>query len=304
MLDKLKIYLLLAAFTSSGITFGQNFSHGIDYINRLNAFYVRDSADSFYNHLNSADSIYANPVKGFFNTLLSNYTLHPSSETSHYFKKSEISRSAQPRYERIILSYREAREHLFGSIHLKGDENNGFYVKDIYCLKRYSTKGPMSIPNHNIINTEHVWPQSHFPAKVVGAKSDLHHLYPSDNRHNNSRGNKRFGDIAEENSTSLRCRNQGNRSGKVRLADGRLSTETFYEPPSQSKGNVARAIFYFSTMYNVNIPDDEEVFLRKWHRIDPVDEEELQRNEAIFDLQNNRNPFIDFPNIVTHVQNF
>ncbi len=48
----------------------------------------------------------------------------------------------------------------------------------------------------------------------------------------------------------------------------------------------------------------EESFLRKWHEQDPVDDKELARNSAIQEIQNNRNPFIDEPQLVDQINNF
>ena len=52
------------------------------------------------------------------------------------------------------------------------------------------------------------------------------------------------------------------------------------------------------------INDKEEEFLRRWNDLDPIDQEEVERNEAISKIQVSRNPFIDFPNLADQVSNF
>jgi endonuclease I len=94
-----------------------------------------------------------------------------------------------------------------------------------------------------------------------------------------------------------------------------------FEPMDSIKGDVARALFYFAVRYkndSINesqaymtgpapynhIPPYEEIVLRKWHLQDPVSQEELQRNNKIENIQHNRNPFIDRPDLVNRISDF
>jgi endonuclease I len=76
---------------------------------------------------------------------------------------------------------------------------------------------------------------------------------------------------------------------------------TVFEPRDPQKGNTARAIFYFYTVYGVNGGVDLENFrieedtLRRWNQQDPPDAAELRRNDLVFAAQGNRNPFVDHP---------
>ncbi|NBO23306.1 hypothetical protein EBU94_08220 [bacterium] len=56
--------------------------------------------------------------------------------------------------------------------------------------------------------------------------------------------------------------------------------------------------------YQLNISDAEEAALRRWHEEDPVDQDEVVRNEEIFKIQHSRNPFIDYPQTVKMISNF
>lgn len=80
--------------------------------------------------------------------------------------------------------------------------------------------------------------------------------------------------------------------------------EHCFEPPQQHKGNVARALFYFSIRYQMPIDDNQESYLRSWHNEDPIDQNEIDRNDKIKSFQNISNPFIEKPDLVDLIQNF
>ncbi|MBT7610303.1 MAG: nuclease [Bacteriovoracaceae bacterium] len=198
------------------------------------------------------------------------------------------------------LSYRQAREYLFGQLFLK-KTSKGYYVKDLYCEKKVTQAdgvGPKQIPNSKKMNCEHTWPQSRFSNSFpkLLQKNDLHHLFPVDNRANSSRSNHIFAKVEGQVinntcTTSYRGRAIG-------------STITAFEPPTSHQGNVARALFYFSVRYKINIDPLEEEFLRDWHIQDPVDSSERSRNTQIYKIQGNRNPFIDRPDLVNDINDF
>ena len=63
-------------------------------------------------------------------------------------------------------------------------------------------------------------------------------------------------------------------------------------------------MFYFATVYNQKIDDEQEKVLRQWHKEDPVDANEMARNDKVEALQNNRNPYIDHPEYVDMIDDF
>lgn len=198
-----------------------------------------------------------------------------------------------------LNDYGEARVHLFGTLHLKRD-SQGYYVKDVYCGTKYRKKvGPGSVPNHEKINTEHTWPQSRFNRGQSKShqKADLHHLFPTDSRANSTRANYNFANLSGGRSAHKACplSQIGTIPGTSR--DG-------FEPPEAHKGNVARALFYFSLRYDIPIADFEEIVLRQWNWLDPVDDEERARNDAIELIQGNRNPFVDDSEMASLVADF
>lgn len=202
-----------------------------------------------------------------------------------------------------VLGYTKARQVLLGQIYL---ENSGgeYSITDVYCQKRFTSRdfgrgsglGPDQIPDNTVLNTEHTWPQSHFTGSFPTdmQKSDLHHLFPTDSEMNSTRGNHKFAELAGP-TEPLKC-------PASRFAHTAIGYR--FEPPLEHRGNVARALFYFSVRYRIHIDNDEEGFLRKWHYEDPVDREELRSHQMIFEAQGNRNPFVDRPDLVNQIADF
>lgn len=209
-------------------------------------------------------------------------------------------------YSHQPIGYSAARRVLMGQIHLSGSPGN-YAVRDVYCEKEFTNRdfggsdqvGPGKTPQDSIINTEHTWPQSRFNRSFSKdtQKSDLHHLYPTHSQMNSIRGNHKFAEV-DVPDRPLPCSN----SSKFGTVQGR--SEDYFEPPNAHKGNVARALFYFSVRYHIEIDPTEEAFLRKWHRQDPADTFEQERNETIYKVQGNRNPFIDHPELVEEISDF
>lgn len=125
-------------------------------------------------------------------------------------------------------------------------------------------------------NREHVWPRSKLPNST--SEADLHLLRASDPVLNSTRGNLSFVDG----------------SGEARI----IGSGWF--PGEEDRGDVARIVFYVIMMWetNINLIGDLDTFL-KWHKEDPVDDFERQRNQVIYAYQRNRNPFIDYPELVS-----
>lgn len=127
-------------------------------------------------------------------------------------------------------------------------------------------------------NREHVWAQSLGWFTKSGAGSDLHHIRPCSPSVNTSRGNKKFG-----------------------TASG------YYEPNNDYKGDVARIIFYLfvrypqSDSYSFTSIAQSLDLLLAWNELDPVSSAETTRNEYIFKVQGNRNPFIDYPQFANQI---
>lgn len=181
------------------------------------------------------------------------------------------------------LNYTFARRQMFSDL----DNNNG-EVCSVYSSKCLRTSG---IPDSNVMNCEHSWPQS--LGATGTAKSDLHHLFPVMAKMNSRRGNNPFCEVDEyiysEDGSYLGESDSGTRC---------------FEPPNRHKGDLARAMYYFSLRYNKRIDREQEHFFLIWNEEDPVSEKEQIRNDRIEEIQNNRNPFIDHPRFIWLVGDF
>ncbi|HAE38078.1 MAG TPA: hypothetical protein DCG57_05490 [Candidatus Riflebacteria bacterium] len=165
---------------------------------------------------------------------------------------------------------------------LKIDNYDG-YIECVYTGKVIAAR---EMPNTNVMNIEHTWPQSKGATGV--AKSDMHHLFPTDPVANSTRSSLPFGLVDRP----------------AWQAGGSECDLKRFEVRKKSRGNTARAIFYFATRYGKTISSDEEQILRGWHREDPVDANERARNDRVEEVQGNRNPFIDRPELVEYISDF
>ena len=179
----------------------------------------------------------------------------------------------------IDLGYTGARKALFLDI-----DNFGKTIECVYTGRKMENVTHM--PNASNMNTEHTWPQSQ--GATGTAKADLHHLFITDSKANSRRSSYPFGWVT----------NPKWEEGGSKLGNG------VFQPRECHRGNVARAIFYFSVRYNKSVSRSQEDALRQWHKDDPVDEAELARNSAVFKYQHNRNPFVDHPEFVDRISDF
>lgn len=168
-------------------------------------------------------------------------------------------------------------------------------------------------------NKEHSIPQSWFNKKSP-MKSDLFHVYPTDARVNNFRGNLPYGECAGSNGTGITKNTDNHALGKVGNSTFSGYSGKVFEPDDEYKGDFARTYFYMIARYltnALNASEGQKVFtytngktglttyalnlFLKWHREDPVSQKEIDRNNAVYKVQKNRNPFIDFPYLVEYI---
>ncbi len=156
-------------------------------------------------------------------------------------------------------------------------------------------------------NREHSWPSSWYGA-TSPMYTDVFMVYPTDNEVNNKRGSYPFGEVNSPTWTSL----NGCRLGPSAYPG---YAGTVFEPIDEYKGDFARAYFYMTTRYygeDAGWPGSgmtsgavllpwAEAMLLEWNAADPVSAKEIDRNEAIYVIQSNRNPFIDRPDFVALV---
>ncbi len=185
------------------------------------------------------------------------------------------------------------------------DKGEGDTVKCLYTgqLIPADKKDDGQSHSYSVWNREHSWPNSHgFSSKDYAAYTDLHHLFASEKNINATRGNKDWGYVTNGSSDAY-----GNRWNS-----------TTFEIRDEMKGDIARAMFYLVVRYDDTQELDLELvegatesssnktgqlgslsILLEWNSLDSVSEEELARNEAIYQIQGNRNPFVDYPEWVS-----
>ena len=149
------------------------------------------------------------------------------------------------------------------------------------------------------LNCEHTVPQSFF-ASADPMVSDMHHLFPAYDTWNNYRGNYPFYEIPDNTTQLWMIGSTSQNTLPTSNIDGYSEYyQSEFEPREAHKGNAARAIAYFFTMYPTEAGPLRRVIdtalLCTWNDLDTVDTNERNRNNKIFQYQGNRNPFIDHP---------
>lgn len=146
------------------------------------------------------------------------------------------------------------------------------------------------------LNTEHIVPQSWY-SSMEPMKGDLHHLFVCHPTCNRTRSNFPYADFDFYEPESI--------DEPIRNNCGVLFDNKF--EPEYGKGQVARAMMYFLVrypraikkryQYTLDIP-----LLIRWHNEFQVTLHEKHRNQSIYRIQGNRNPFIDFPDLVNDIE--
>jgi len=213
-----------------------------------------------------------------------------------------------------VVSYNSLYTHYATTDNLKGDT-----VWDMYSIKSngtanyYYRHGLNTCGSYNsegdCYNREHSTPASWFN-DASPMYSDLFNVYPTDGYVNNRRSNYPMAKVGNATWTS----SNGSKLGTC-ITLG--YSGTVFEPIDSFKGDFARSFLYMATRYeNVvatwpsNSTEAAAVYagnsglafkqwyiylLLEWCKLDPVSQKEIDRNNAVYNIQNNRNPFIDHP---------
>lgn len=156
------------------------------------------------------------------------------------------------------------------------------------------------------INREHVWAKSHGNfSGIRPMDGDALNLRPEDGLVNENRGNLDFDNVqpnGTQDATATSC----------------WYNQSAYEPGPLTKGQVARILFYMATRYEGtdgemdlelvsklnNYPEAKFgnlTTLMEWNNQYPPSAMERQRNDRIFRIQQNRNPFVDHPEFANYI---
>lgn len=155
-------------------------------------------------------------------------------------------------------------------------------------------------------NREHVWPKN--GGKAFSAESecgsDAHHLRPCDQTLNSSRGSLSYGEVTD----SVVKQGGSTSYGNLCYRGG-----SFFYPGEGYRGATARILMYVQTRwgnkFNLQFVDGaghsktigDFKTLMKWHLEELPTQEEINRNQAVYEIQGNRNPFIDHPEYAAYI---
>ena len=211
---------------------------------------------------------------------------------------------------RTTLGYNQARDVMQSIIDLEDDNTlKGIYTN--YTITIDPNQDPRPQTNAQNMNCEHSWPQS-MGAGSEPQKSDLHHLYPCRGNVNSSRGNKPYAEIDDNDTDKWWRFDYYETSIPSQYIDEFSEVDNDngkFEPREVVKGNIARGMFYFFTIYNDeadhNFFEEQKDFLNLWHKQDPVDDIELARTLSIASYQDDIvNPFVIDSTLVKRIWYF
>ena len=207
------------------------------------------------------------------------------------------------------ISYGSGEDKTWGAFYTTDAavENGQRRVLDMYSNeKRYFGSKGSAVSGMNI---EHSVAKSWWGGNQNNAYCDLHHLNPSDQNANSRKSNYPLGEL-----TSVSWDNGVTFVGKANI-DG--SSMNAYEPCDEYKGDFARVFMYMFTCYQdltweytwMNYEKSTYPTLKpwavelllKWHKQDPVSEKEVNRNNAVYAVQGNRNPYVDYPQLADYI---
>jgi endonuclease I len=228
---------------------------------------------------------------------------------------------------------RKSYDYLWTAFYTTDDKPNGT-VWDIYSdipngtpngnppyVYNFGTNQCANTPGYEngCYNREHSFPKSYM-ASIEGdtTYTDLFHMYPTDSYVNTRRNNYPYGQVSSPTWTSM----NGSKLGPC-TATG--YTGIVFEPRDDFKGDLARTYFYMATRYETRIaswalldpygdaimngtayPCYETWFINMllaWNAADPVSQKEIDRNNDVYTIQHNRNPFIDHPEYAEAIWN-
>ena len=241
-------------------------------------------------------------------------------QTSDYYRKTEGLRGLQLKealHDLIQPSYVLAYGGGIGKTWTGfwyTDQMEDMQVRDRYSnVVRYFNPDMSAVSNMNI---EHIWANSWWGHLKNNAYCDLFNLYPADATANGRKSNNPIGVVDKTISYTNGVTKVG-KSTSYR-ADSLI---TVWEPADQWKGDFARTYFYMATCYShmtslwttteglLTVDPNSPLLMRpwvynlmlEWAEADPLDEIEQQRCDAIYEIQGNRNPFVDYPELCYYI---
>ena len=201
-----------------------------------------------------------------------------------------------------LLDYSDARDTMYTRIYNMNDSVTCVYTGHTLYVPpgQDPTIALFQNGDNDGINTEHTWPQS-LGAGEEPARNNMHHLFPTRSAVNSARGNFPFADIPDAQTTTWYYRTEERTDppfSNIERYSERINGQ--FEPREDHKGNAARAMFYFYTIYHQQATSVDPTFftdqlatLCHWNEQDPVDSLEELRTFLIANYQSGLvNPFV------------
>lgn len=195
------------------------------------------------------------------------------------------------------LGYRKGRDILYTQIDNQDGVVTGIYTGYSVNID-LNSDSPRNDAAQKNINAEHIYPQS--KGANGSAKSDLHILFAARDKVNQARGNNPFAEINDSSTKKWFRNDQELLSIPTEFIDdySESLTNQLFEPRENKKGDVARAMFYFYTIYRLqadaadpNFFPFQQATLCQWNAADTVDDTEINRSHKVANFQGNENPF-------------
>ncbi len=198
-----------------------------------------------------------------------------------------------------------ARDTMYWVIDKIGNDLSTVYSGYTIQLDLSTSSDPSGDAFNKGVNAEHSYPQSK-GASNEPERSDIHALYPCKSNVNSDRSNCPYGELDDDTETGFWYKENTILTTKPTADIDDYAEKDLagfdcgsFEPRESRKGDVARSIFYFYTMYKASCDAADPNFfhnmkstLLDWHYLDPVDNLEYQRTYAIAAYQGNVNPFV------------
>ena len=203
-----------------------------------------------------------------------------------------------------VLSYGSGKGSTWWGFYVT-DNDNG-YVIDRYSNERVKFTSQGAVPGG--MNIEHSFPKSWWGGATKQAYKDLFNLMPSDAKANSAKSNYGMGIVT----------NATYDNGCIKVGTGDQGFKV-WQPSTEWEGDFSRGYMYMATAYQDYTWSNNEAknslqqgdyptlkewaykLYIKWAKEDPVSQLEVKRNNAVYGIQGNRNPFIDFPNLMEYI---
>ncbi len=195
------------------------------------------------------------------------------------------------------FGYNVARDKMYMEIDNWKVNGRGSAVNKLECVYTGRVASGYTDRTHLFnnfdINAEHTYPQGKFN-QAEPMRSDIHHLFPTDENANNSRSSYPFG-VATTPYVNDAINNPSH-----------LGSNLLYEPRQVQKGPTARAMLYFVIRYQdyQSFFVSQEALLKNWNKNFAPSAVDIKRNDDIHARQLNRNPFVDYPQLADRINNF